>query len=82
MKIELYTWTSCPFCIRAKSLLDGEGLPYTEYVMDAKHAELDAVKRRYGHPTVPIVLIDGEFVGGYDQLNALQASGGLVGTDS
>lgn len=70
MNIELYTWTTCPFCVRAKALLDQKGLPYTEHVMDGKNAELDEAKRRHGHSTVPIVLIDGQLVGGFTELAA------------
>lgn len=68
MKIELYTWSSCPFCMRAKALLDARELEYTEYVMDSKPQELNEAKRKYGHPSVPIVLFDDELVGGYTEL--------------
>lgn len=30
-KVEIYTWTTCPYCIRAKALLDSKGVKYTEY---------------------------------------------------
>ena len=68
MNIELYTWTTCPFCMRAKALLDQKGLEYTEHVMDGKNAELNEAKKRYGHSTVPIVVFDGELVGGFTEL--------------
>ena len=45
--------------------------------MDSRPDELAEVKRQYGHPTVPIVLIDGEFVGGCDDLMALDREGRL-----
>ncbi len=77
MQVELYTWTYCPFCVRAKQLLDTKGVAYTEHVMDDKPAELNELKAKYGHSTVPIVLIDGAFIGGNDDLHALAASGGL-----
>jgi glutaredoxin 3 len=77
MKIELYTWTSCPFCIRAKDLLKSKGVDFTEYVMDGKDAELNEVKRKYQHSTVPIVLVDGNLVGGYTELVALDRAGSL-----
>ena len=50
---------------------------YTNHVMDGKNAELSEVKQRYGHRTVPIILVDGEFIGGFDQLRALDARGSL-----
>lgn len=68
MKIELYTWTTCPFCVRAKAFLAEKGLEYTEHVMDSKPTELAEAKKKYGHPTVPIVVIDDLLVGGYTEL--------------
>lgn len=77
MKVELYTSSWCPFCIRAKQLLDGRQVTYTEFVMDGKDAELDEVKKKYGHSTVPIVVIDDELIGGCDELQAYVAAGKL-----
>lgn len=77
MQAELWTWTYCPFCVRAKDLLERRGVEFTEHVMDGKDAELDAVKAKYGHPSVPIILIDGEFIGGCNELIALDRAGGL-----
>lgn len=70
MKAELYTWTYCPFCQRAKALLDEKGIEYVEHVMDAEPEELDAIKRKYQHDTVPIILLDGDFIGGFTELTA------------
>ena len=79
MQAELYTTAFCPFCMRAKSLLDQHGIPYVEHAMDSKPTELREAKQRYGHATVPIVLIDGEYIGGCDELEDLAASGKLAG---
>ena len=73
--IVLYTTSWCPFCHRAKALLEAEGLAYTEHVMDDRPRELDEAKRTYGHPTVPIVLFDGELVGGATELAVKLGSG-------
>lgn len=78
MKAELWTWTYCPFCVRAKDLLERRGIEYTEHVMDGKDAELDEVKARFQHPSVPIILLDGEFVGGCNELNLLDRQGSLT----
>lgn len=75
--IDLYTTSTCPFCIQAKALLDHKGLDYTEHVMDGKRSELDAKKREFGHHTVPIVVIDGICIGGATELSALDRAGGL-----
>ncbi|MHC4376506.1 MAG: glutaredoxin domain-containing protein [Planctomycetota bacterium] len=77
MKIELYTWTTCPFCVRAKDLLKSKGVDFTEHVMDGKDAELNEVKRKYQHNTVPIVIVDGNLIGGYTELAALDRAGSL-----
>lgn len=77
MKIELYTWTTCPFCVRAKDLLKSKGVDFTEHVMDGKDAELNEVKRKYQHSTVPIVIVDGNLIGGYTELAALDRAGSL-----
>lgn len=77
MNITLYTLSTCPFCIRAQQLLDSKGLEYTNHVMDGKDAELAAAKQEHGHPTVPIVLVDGKLIGGASELAAFDAQGGL-----
>lgn len=77
MEITLYTLSSCPFCVQAKALLDGKGVAYTNHVMDSKPAELNAAKAEWGHPTVPIVIVDGELIGGNSELQAFAARGGL-----
>ena len=78
MRAELWTWSTCPFCIRAVRLLRERGVDFEEHVMDGRDAELAEVKRRYGHPTVPIVVLDGAFVGGYSELAALDRAGKLT----
>jgi glutaredoxin 3 len=78
MKVELYTWSYCPFCVAALELLDSRGIEYENHVMDAEPEELERVKQRHAHGTVPIILIDGEFIGGNDSLKALDAEGKLV----
>jgi len=70
MKAELYTRSTCPHCQRAKALLEEKGIEYVEHEMDDKLEELDAAKQKYGHGTVPIVILDGELVGGASELAA------------
>ena len=77
-KIEIYTQFGCPYCHRAKALLDAKGVGYTEYdvTMDTKkRAEMTA--RQPGARTVPQIFIDDVAIGGCDDLHALDAAGKL-----
>jgi glutaredoxin 3 len=78
MEITLYTRATCPFCVRAKALLDQLGKPYTLHELQEGDPELTAAKTQWGHFTVPIVIIDGQLVGGCSELEALAARGGLA----
>lgn len=78
-KVEIYTWRFCPFCIRAKQLLDRKGVAYEEYVIDGDEAARDAMVARGsdGRRSVPQVFIDGAHVGGCDDLYTLERQGRL-----
>lgn len=71
--VEIYTWTTCPYCIRAKALLDQKGVSYREHVIDGNRNALADLKARTGSGTVPQIFIDSQFVGGCDDLHALDA---------
>ncbi|MBE9070090.1 glutaredoxin 3 [Leptolyngbya cf. ectocarpi LEGE 11479] len=75
-KVEIYVWSSCPFCIRAKQLLTRKGVDFTEYVIDGDEAARDAMAARGsdGKRSVPQIFINDEHVGGCDALQALEAS--------
>ncbi len=76
--VEIYTWRACPFCIRAKALLDRKGVAYTEFAIDGDERARDAMAERAGgRRSVPQVFIDGQHVGGCDDLHALERSGQL-----
>lgn len=76
--IEVYTKFLCPYCTRAKALLDGKGAAYREIDVTMDRAGFDAmVERAGGRLTVPQVFIDGKHIGGSDDLAALDARGGL-----
>ena len=77
-KVEIYTKWGCPYCTRAKALLDSKGVAYEEYDVTMggpKKAEM--LSRVPGASTVPQVLIDDKVVGGSDDLAALEAAGKL-----
>lgn len=79
-QIDVYTKFLCPFCTRAKSLLDSKGAQYREIDVTMDRAEFDAmVSRASGRRTVPQIFINGQHIGGSDDLAALDARGGLDG---
>lgn len=77
-KIEIYTKAFCPYCTRAKMLLDSKDAEYEEIDISMggpRRAEM--IDRAHGRMTVPQVFIDGKHIGGSDDLAALDARGGL-----
>ena len=77
-QVEIYTKTFCPYCARAKRLLDGKGVDYQEFEISMDRAKRDEmVGRAGGRSTVPQVFIDGQHVGGSDDLAALEREGRL-----
>lgn len=78
-RVEIYTWRACPFCIRAKQLLDRKGVTYEEYAIDGDAAARQAMVERGsdGRSSLPQIFIDGQHVGGCDDLYALERQGRL-----
>jgi glutaredoxin 3 len=77
-QVEIYTWSTCPFCIRAKSLLNNKGVEFTEYVIDGDEDARDKMaKRANGRRSVPQVFINDQHIGGCDDIHALDAAGKL-----
>lgn len=75
--VKIYTWTVCPFCVRAKQLLKQKGIPYEEINLDGKDDELEALRKRTNFKTVPQIFINDKMIGGYTDLAALDQSGEL-----
>ena len=76
--IEIYTTTTCPYCVRAKKLLDQKGAAYKEIDVSGD-AELrkSMTEKASGRTSVPQIFIDGVHIGGCDDLYALDKSGKL-----
>lgn len=76
--IEIYSTTVCPFCVRAKMLLDKKKVTYREFNL-TKNPELrnEMLARSNGMKTVPQIFIDGVHVGGCDDLYELELDGKL-----
>jgi glutaredoxin 3 len=77
-KVEIYATMWCPYCARARSLLKQKGIAYTEIDLDeqpGRRAEM--VERAHGGRSVPQIFIDGEHIGGCDEMVALDRQGKL-----
>jgi len=77
-KVEIYTTMLCPYCYRAKKLLNERGAAFTEIdVMMDQNLRKEMITRAGGRRTVPQIFIDGRHIGGSDELYALDAAGKL-----
>ena len=77
-KIEIYTSPMCGFCHRAKGLLNGKNVEFEDIdVMMDRVRKAEMVERAGGRTSVPQIFIDGEHVGGCDELYALELDGKL-----
>lgn len=77
-KVEVYYWTTCPYCAKARGLLDSKGVQYTGYDITGDEAARAKMVERTGGPrTVPQIFINDKHIGGCDDLHALDAKGEL-----
>ena len=76
--VEIYTWQMCPYCIRAKQLLEDKGIAYTEYKIDGDNAaRTKMAARANGRRSLPQIFIDDIHVGGCDDIHSLEREGKL-----
>ena len=77
-EIELYTTMFCPYCARARALLERKGVGYTEIDIIEEPARRDEmIQRAGGRTSVPQIFINGVHIGGSDELVALDRAGEL-----
>ncbi len=77
-KVEVYTTPYCPFCVRAKALLNSKKVAFEEIDVSEDPALREAmVKRAGGRRTVPEIFVNGKIIGGCDELYALEMKGQL-----
>ena len=76
-KIEIYTTPFCGYCARAKGLLDDKGAAYEEMDVMMDDKKRSEMRERSRRTTVPQIFINGEHVGGSDELAALESAGKL-----
>lgn len=77
-EVELYTTMWCPFCTRARALLQRKGVVFSDIdVEEHPQRRAEMVRRAEGRSTVPQIFINGEHIGGSDELAALDRAGKL-----
>jgi glutaredoxin 3 len=77
-KVVVYTMDYCPYCERAKSLLQRKGISFEEIrLSEEDEASWDALEKRSGMKTMPQIFADDRLIGGYTDLAALDARDGL-----
>lgn len=79
-QVVMFTADWCPYCSVAKGILSKVSNDLAVYNIDnlpQGNDICDVVSQRYGHETVPIIFINGQFVGGCSDVEGLQRSGGL-----
>lgn len=70
MKALIWSKPNCPYCDRAKALLQQRGIQYEERVIGIDYTKQQLLESVPTARTVPQIFIDNEYVGGYDQLKA------------
>ena len=77
-KVEIYYWTTCPYCMRARALLESKGVDYIGYdITGDDEGRQKMIERTGGPKSVPQIFIDDKYIGGCDDLHALDGKGEL-----
>ena len=80
--VVIFSWTRCPYCVRAKALLTPMTKNLKIYELDTMGAEGDSIHNEIikatGHDTVPAIFIDGKLIGGFSDADALNKAGKLT----
>ncbi len=77
-EVTIYSTAVCPYCIRAKQLLARKGVTFKEVNLSNEAPEVRVeLMQRTKHRTVPQIFIGEQFIGGFDQLYALEREGKL-----
>ena len=76
--IKVYTTSMCAYCVIAKRLLIKRGIPFEEINVSGDHAQRAWLVKTTGRRTVPQIFIDGDPIGGSDELHEMDRSGELA----
>jgi glutaredoxin 3 len=78
IEVELYTTPFCPYCTRARALLDRKGVAFTDIdITEEPTRRAEMIRRAGGRTSVPQIFINGEHIGGSDEVVALDRAGEL-----
>ena len=75
--ITIYSTAMCPYCVRAKMLLQHKGVTWEEKRIDLDHSLMTEMLELSQRRTVPQIFIEDDCIGGYDQLSQLDREGKL-----
>lgn len=70
-KVVMYSTAICPYCMRARSLLQRKGVVFEELSIEGDRARMREMIERSGRNTVPQIFIDDRHIGGYDDMAEL-----------
>jgi glutaredoxin 3 len=76
-EVVIYSTDYCPYCTRAKALLQQKNSPFTDIRIDLHPESREEMITKSGRRTVPQIFINGQHIGGCDDLYALEAQGKL-----
>jgi len=77
-QVEMYTTTFCPYCVRARTLLERKGVAFADIdIIEEPARRGEMVRRAGGRTSVPQIFINDEHIGGSDELVALDRTGEL-----
>lgn len=74
-EVIVYTFETCPYCVKVKRLLDNKGVKFKEVEISGQDDKLAKLKDKTGCGTVPQVFVDDTFIGGYDDVFKLHKEG-------
>lgn len=77
MRFVMYTTKYCGYCARARRVLRSKQIPFDDIDVTGDPSTRRQVMNETGHLTVPVILLDGQLLGGSDELVELEAAGGL-----
>jgi glutaredoxin 3 len=76
--VTVYSGPNCPYCTKAKALLERKNVVFEEFDVKADQAKLEEMlELSGGRKTIPQIFIDGNHIGGCDDLYALNDAGKL-----